>query len=530
MAAAAAVSATSNVQLRLAGRSLKKMDVFSESDPMIVVFLKSGRTRDQYIEIGRTEMLKNQANPDFATAINVEYFFEEVQTIKFCCYDVDKASGPLSAQDFIGEATATMGQMLGKLGGQYETNLMASGDAKSRGLLIVRSEEQKGNKNNLKFKITGHHLDKKDLFGKSDPYLEFSKLNALSTSVLFHRTEVVKKTLDPVWNPFSLSMAAFCGGDRSKAVMIDCYDWDADGSRDFIGHCEVTVRDLLASPEITVPLINPKKSEKKKYTNSGELKIRCEMEENYSFIEYLHSGFQLGFSVAVDFTASNGDPRQPNSLHHINPYSPNAYATAIRSVGAVIQDYDSDKLFPSVGFGAKFQATGDTYHCFSLTGNEQNPFCAGIDGILHAYTQTLSRVILHGPTYFGPIIQQATQIASRLDHCSYNVLLIITDGIINDMDQTIMNIIEASNYPLSIIIIGVGNADFSAMDQLDSDGKLLSLHGRTASRDIVQFVPMNKFLGPDSHYLLAKEVLAELPDQMVQFFKARNIKPLPPAT
>ena len=49
-------------------------------------------------------------------------------------------------------------------------------------------------------------------------------------------------------------------------------------------------------------------------------------------------------------------------------------------------------------------------------------------------------------------------------------------------------IIEASSQPMSIIIIGVGNADFSAMDALDSDKQLLTCMGKTASRDIVQFV------------------------------------------
>ena len=49
---------------------------------------------------------------------------------------------------------------------------------------------------------------------------------------------------------------------------------------------------------------------------------------------------ELNFTVAVDFTASNGDPNQPNSLHYINPYQPSQYARAIQAVGEIIQDYD----------------------------------------------------------------------------------------------------------------------------------------------------------------------------------------------
>ena len=39
---------------------------------------------------------------------------------------------------------------------------------------------------------------------------------------------------------------------------------------------------------------------------------------------------------------------------------------------------------------------------------------------------------------------------------------------------------------MSIIIVGVGPADFAAMDELDSDDRRLSSHGRYAERDIVQ--------------------------------------------
>jgi len=49
----------------------------------------------------------------------------------------------------------------------------------------------------------------------------------------------------------------------------------------------------------------------------------------------------MAFTVAIDFTASNGDPNTPTSLHYINPYgSPNQYSMAVQSVGHIIQDYD----------------------------------------------------------------------------------------------------------------------------------------------------------------------------------------------
>ena len=53
---------------------------------------------------------------------------------------------------------------------------------------------------------------------------------------------------------------------------------------------------------------------------------------------------EMNFTVAIDFTASNGNPSQPNSLHYYDPYKQNQYATAIQAVGEIIQDYDRSVL------------------------------------------------------------------------------------------------------------------------------------------------------------------------------------------
>ena len=77
---------------------------------------------------------------------------------------------------------------------------------------------------------------------------------------------------------------------------------------------------------------------------------------------------------------------------------------------------------------------------------------------------------------------------------NYFVLLMITDGAISDMTNTKRAIVYSSTLPYSIIIVGVGSADFSAMDELDCDtGLLRDQDGHTAQRDIVQFVPFRKF-------------------------------------
>ena len=91
------------------------------------------------------------------------------------------------------------------------------------------------------------------------------------------------------------------------------------------------------------------------------------------------------------------------------------------------------------------------------------------------------------------------------------ICLIITDGIINDMQKTIDEIVRGSSLPLSIIIVGVGEADFSSMDVLDADDDPLysRKYKKYMASDIVQFVPYSEFKNDPRQ--LAKETLEEVP-------------------
>ena len=72
---------------------------------------------------------------------------------------------------------------------------------------------------------------------------------------------------------------------------------------------------------------------------------------------------------------------------------------------------------------------------------------------------------------FGPLLSEFKNCVQSLSGSnSYQILLLLTDGVIHDMPKTIDLVVELSEMPCSIIIIGVGSADFSAMEELDGDG------------------------------------------------------------
>ena len=104
-------------------------------------------------------------------------------------------------------------------------------------------------------------------------------------------------------------------------------------------------------------------------------------------------------------------------------------------------------------------------------------------------------------------------------------MLIITDGSFHDMPDCKNLIYDLSQMPCSIIIIGVGNADFSGMEELDDDwGHLANCQGKRCPRDIVQFVSFNEAMLRGD---LAAQVLKEVPNQMVSYMEQHDVKPKP---
>uniref|UniRef100_A0A1A8EYL0 Copine III n=2 Tax=Nothobranchius TaxID=28779 RepID=A0A1A8EYL0_9TELE len=436
------------VALTISCDNLLDMDAFSKSDPMCV--LRMNTSGPHWYEICRTEKIQNCLNPRFSKSLVLDYYFEVVQKLRFEVYDIDTENCSLEEADFLGQMECTLGQIVSS---SKLTKPLVRRDRTpaGSGTITICAEEQTDNRV-VAFEAAARKLDKKDFFGKSDPFLEFYKQTETGWQ-LAHRTETTLSQIQQA--------------TQSYAAEFEC--------------------------------INSKKGKKKGYKNSGVIIIKqCKTVKEYTFLDYIMGGCQINFTIAIDFTGSNGDPKSPRSLHYINPQGYNEYLAAIWAVGNVIQDYDSDKMFPAFGFGAQIPPTWQVSHEFPINFNAANPFCAGVEGVVLAYQQCLPQVKLYGPTNFAPIINHVAhfgrQALQQQTASQYFVLLIITDGVITDMDQTRSAIVNASRLPMSIIIVGVGGANFEAMEFLDGDdGTLRSATGEAALRDIVQFVPFRQF-------------------------------------
>ncbi|CAB4064869.1 Copine-7,Copine-3,Copine-9,Copine-5,Copine-6,Copine-2,Copine-4,Copine-8,Copine-1 [Lepeophtheirus salmonis] len=123
----------------------------------------------------------------------------------------------------------------------------------------------------------------------------------------------------------------------------------------------------------------------------------------HSFLDYIRGGTELACTFSIDFTGSNGDPSQIESLHYI-----------------------------FLGFGARLPPDGRVSHLFFVNGDGNNPYCHGIEGVVASYKSCIRRIQLFGPTNFAPSIEHIAAYAKNFrDGSQYFILLIITDGVIN---------------------------------------------------------------------------------------------------
>ncbi|XP_078056865.1 copine-4 [Mustelus asterias] len=471
------------VELRVSCKGISDRDALSKPDPCVILKMQS---HGQWLEVDRTEVIRTCINPVFSKVYTVDFYFEEVQRLRFEVHDIgsNHLHNGVKDSEILGGMECTLGQII---------------------------SQRKLSKSLLKHGNTA---------GKS--------------SITVGHSSVIMNNLNPLWKTFKVSVNSLCSGDHDRKLKLIVWDWDSNGKHDFIGEFTsnfVEMRGAMEGRQVQWECINHKyKTKKKNYKNSGIVILNlCKIHKMHSFLDYIMGGCQIQFTVAIDFTASNGDPRNSCSLHYIHPYQPNEYLKALVAVGEICQDYDSDKMFPAFGFGARIPPDSKVSHDFAINFNEENPECAGIQGVVEAYQKCLPKIQLYGPTNIAPIIQKVASSASEEMHTKeatqYFILLILTDGVITDMADTRDAIVHASHLPMSVIIVGVGNADFSDMQMLDGDdGILRSPKGEPVLRDIVQFVPFRNFKHA-SPAALAKSVLAEVPNQVVDYYNGKAIPP-----
>lgn len=180
--------------------------------------------------------------------------------------------------------------------------------------------------------------------------------------------------------------------------------------------------------------------------------------------------------VGIDFTKSNEWTGKYSfggkSLHAIGP-RPNPYEQAISIIGRTLAGFDEDDMIPCFGFGDASTHDQDVFSFY-----QDHHSCNGFDEALVRYRQIVPNLKLSGPTSFAPIIEVAMRTVEQSGG-QYHVLVIIADGqVTRSVDTrhgslspqeraTVDAVVRASAYPLSIILVGVGDGPWDMMRDFD---------------------------------------------------------------
>ncbi|XP_022843611.1 E3 ubiquitin-protein ligase RGLG2-like [Olea europaea var. sylvestris] len=208
------------------------------------------------------------------------------------------------------------------------------------------------------------------------------------------------------------------------------------------------------------------------------------IDDNYSSLDQVtdalaRAGLESSnLIVGIDFTKSNewtgARSFHRRSLHHIGDRQ-NPYEQAISIIGRTLSKFDEDNLIPCFGFG---DASTHDQEVFSFYPDER--FCEGFEEVLRRYRELVPQLRLAGPTSFAPVIEMAITIVEQ-SRGQYHVLLIIADGqVTRSVDterghlgpqerRTVEAIVKASEYPLSIILVGVGDGPWDMMREFDDN-------------------------------------------------------------
>ncbi|XP_078168172.1 E3 ubiquitin-protein ligase RGLG2-like isoform X1 [Carex rostrata] len=269
------------------------------------------------------------------------------------------------------------------------------------------------------------------------------------------------------------------------------------------------------------------------HTSEQQLTKRRRINGQYSFISDCYDSIeqvtsalaQAGLEssnliVGVDFTKSNEWTGKKSfdglSLHNIGEFS-NPYEQAISIIGQTLSKFDDDNLIPCFGFGDGSTQDRNVFSFYP----DQRP-CNGFTEVLSRYRELVPHVRLAGPTSFAPIIETAMSIVESSGG-QYHVLLIIADGqVTKSVDtrngelseherKTMEAIGKASELPLSIVLVGVGDGPWDTMKQFDD-----SISSR--SFDNFQFVNFSEIMSskisqPRKEVTFALRALMEIPSQ-----------------
>ena len=481
---------------------------------MIKLAICNNKMSNKFESLGQTDSLSG-TEIIYGESFIIDYYFEKEQTLKCQLF--------MNGNVLVSQFTTTIGLIMGSRKKNVLTEVKTNYGEKIGNILIeAKSRQNQAGQMISHFQfnliLLSNYQNGANVFYLLSHFNDGKNWRPVYKSEEFD----IQPNMQIALNQLQIETDSLIVNNPNQNIKIELYDAI---SQQIIGTGLFQISQLINQSKINLPttieVYSPLNNAK-----VASFVVFYHQNQKSTFKDYLMKGMEINLEIAIDFTCSNESPDNPISLHYAYGNTPTNYEVAIKSCGSIVGYYDYDQLFPVYGFGGRPPLSNKVSHCFNLTFTD-DPNVQGLPEVLKTYRNSLFQIKFDGPTYFAPVITQVmNEIKREMDNGinnHYYILMILTDGIINDMDATCDVIYDAAFLPMSIIIIGIGNANFTNMETLDGDDELLrNSKDEVTKRDLVQFVQFNKYANRVENEgvinELAEDVLKEIPRQVEEYF------------
>ncbi|KAJ9444983.1 Copine-A [Diplonema papillatum] len=491
------------VEITVECRGLPERANFTKYSPFVVAKVLGKGHADGDEILGRTETVRNSANPMFVTAIMDTVLKELNHDIVFFVHHESSAVSKDDDQLLLAKCEVDLESLsLAAPSSVLVPLVHPGGSGKPVGSIVLTAQQVANVQEEIVMEISAKNLSRR---GRAAPnaFVLISRVQA-SRMIPVAKTNVCRSSTEPVWNEVRAKAYRLCANDDNLPLFLQVFAYDGAGNHRYIGATKTTLSQLLSGGVTQYPVLDDRKIGDKGYVNSGELIIsRVSRAARHSFLEYVREGFEINCTFAIDMSASNG--KGSKSMHRLDPHDPlqrpNDYMQVIKKVCKVVGRYDKDQCFPVYGFGASIGDSTEPSHCFPISLNPEEVEIQGANQIANAYIHCLDYIQPQEPTYLAPVIEEVmkeTRKAGLEKGPSYQLLIILTDGDASDMTEAEHAIVEASSLPMSILIIGMGDPEkqssgFTKMARFDDADLRSVISGSRLKRDVVNFMEYHEY-------------------------------------
>ncbi|OMJ81564.1 hypothetical protein SteCoe_3993 [Stentor coeruleus] len=497
-------------ELILSAKNIPEKDDYTNTNPLCIVYENYSNSHKKK-ELGRTEIIRNSLSPNWKTPITISYTnIHQIFLNLYIFHSNDSELDLLLTQDINLEDLVF-----------YEKLVFEVTESTFITIKIIRISNP-SEAYFLKFK--GEDLSKATLSPIS-PYLVLYRNLDENTWVEVYKTEIIKNTQNPVWSSLGISAKVLCACNRNLPIKIICFDNKNIGKDMIIGESEVTLEQLIICG-FSFKLFDIKN----KTLNTVNGIIYVEYIElggiPKTITECINTYLELSFVVAVDFSSQINQVSDKNPLHFYSKACPNEFEIGLRILCEFFAKFNEKKNYHALGFGGIEGWINMLPGTFPLSLN-CNMEIIGTENLIDIYKGS-SKIIksarnnkLDGPlTYTANLARESIYANKNV----YSILVIFTYKDY-DIDNICDLLVENAGLPLSIMIVGVGTAEFYNFSLLNREGEFLTNHENLViERKITHFLSLSS----DENNLetLLNESEKALTAQILEYVERKNDKPI----